>query len=346
MNPSKFYGSKIEEDPQEFINEVYKILATVGVTLVEKAELATYQLKRVAQILFNKRKEERPEEMGPIEWERFKNAFLDRFFCLEMREAQGLEFIYLRQGNMSVREYALRSGGRGRSRFRQKFSGQGSSSAPSSPNNYRVSNPKPQGDGNRPSMPTCAKCGRNHEGKCLAGSNSCFGCGKTDQKIRNCPSVAKNEGDTRRRGQPYPSSGPSCSGASAPKKNCFYAVQTRGDQENSPDEVTCMLKFFLIDVYALLDLGATLCFVTPYIAMRMALVELKELKEQLKDLLDRGFIRPSISPWDAPILYCSKSSKLEVSDPIAATSKFKQLPQSPSSVQDIITTTPQRQTMV
>nr|GFD49505.1 putative reverse transcriptase domain-containing protein [Tanacetum cinerariifolium] len=30
---------------------------------------------------------------------------------------------------------------------------------------------------------------------------------------------------------------------------------------------------------------------------RMALVELKELKDQLQELLERGFIRPSVSPW-------------------------------------------------
>jgi len=29
----------------------------------------------------------------------------------------------------------------------------------------------------------------------------------------------------------------------------------------------------------------------------MAPTELKELKEQLKDLLDKGFIKPNISPW-------------------------------------------------
>ena len=35
----------------------------------------------------------------------------------------------------------------------------------------------------------------------------------------------------------------------------------------------------------------------------MALAELKELKAQLKDLLDKGFIRPNISPCDAPLLF-------------------------------------------
>ena len=39
---------------------------------------------------------------------------------------------------------------------------------------------------------------------------------------------------------------------------------------------------------------------------RMALLELKELKVQLQDLLDKGFIRPSTSPWDAPVLFVKK----------------------------------------
>jgi len=53
MNLPAFYGFKVEEDPQEFIDEIYKILTIIGVTLVEKAELAAYQLKGVAQIWFN-----------------------------------------------------------------------------------------------------------------------------------------------------------------------------------------------------------------------------------------------------------------------------------------------------
>ena len=39
---------------------------------------------------------------------------------------------------------------------------------------------------------------------------------------------------------------------------------------------------------------------------RMAPAELKELKEKLKNLLDKGFIRPSISPWGAPVLFVKK----------------------------------------
>ena len=39
---------------------------------------------------------------------------------------------------------------------------------------------------------------------------------------------------------------------------------------------------------------------------RMAPAELKELKEQLKELLDKGFIRPSSSPWGALVLFVKK----------------------------------------
>nr|GEV02126.1 putative reverse transcriptase domain-containing protein [Tanacetum cinerariifolium] len=42
---------------------------------------------------------------------------------------------------------------------------------------------------------------------------------------------------------------------------------------------------------------------TPY---RLAPLEMHELSDQLQDLADRGFIRPSTSPWGAPVLFVKK----------------------------------------
>jgi hypothetical protein len=42
---------------------------------------------------------------------------------------------------------------------------------------------------------------------------------------------------------------------------------------------------------------------TPY---RMSTLELQELKMQLKELLDLGLIRPSVSPWGAPVIFIQK----------------------------------------
>ena len=56
---------------------------------------------------------------------------------------------------------------------------------------------------------------------------------------------------------------------------------------------------FSIDVVV----GATLASITPY---RMAPLELKELKLKLQELLEKGFIRLSVSPWGAPVLFVIK----------------------------------------
>ena len=36
---------------------------------------------------------------------------------------------------------------------------------------------------------------------------------------------------------------------------------------------------------------------------RVAPTEIKELKTQLQELLDKGFVRHSVSPWGAPVLF-------------------------------------------
>ena len=38
----------------------------------------------------------------------------------------------------------------------------------------------------------------------------------------------------------------------------------------------------------------------------MSIDELEELKKQLKELSDKGYIRPSASPWGSPILFVKK----------------------------------------
>jgi hypothetical protein len=38
----------------------------------------------------------------------------------------------------------------------------------------------------------------------------------------------------------------------------------------------------------------------------MATPELAELKEHIKELLERGFIRPISSPWGAPVIFVLK----------------------------------------
>ncbi|KAM1261906.1 hypothetical protein ACFX2G_027713 [Malus domestica] len=56
---------------------------------------------------------------------------------------------------------------------------------------------------------------------------------------------------------------------------------------------------FVIDLLP----GTNPISLTPY---RMAFAELRELKVQLQELVDKGFIQPSTSPWGAPVLFVRK----------------------------------------
>ena len=108
MNPLMFFGSKVNEDPHDFLDEVYNILYAIRVSLNEKAELSAYQLKDVAQILYIQRKENKAFKAGPISSYVFRREFLDRFFSRDKIEAKVEDFINIRQEGMSVQEYSLK----------------------------------------------------------------------------------------------------------------------------------------------------------------------------------------------------------------------------------------------
>ncbi|KAA0048255.1 retrotransposon protein, putative, Ty3-gypsy subclass [Cucumis melo var. makuwa] len=66
-----------------------------------------------------------------------------------------------------------------------------------------------------------------------------------------------------------------------------------------PEELPRLPPHIEIDFAIELEPGTVPISKAPY---RMAPAELKELKVQLQELLDKGFIRPSVSPWSAPVL--------------------------------------------
>nr|GFC87881.1 putative reverse transcriptase domain, aspartic peptidase domain protein [Tanacetum cinerariifolium] len=70
-----------------------------------------------------------------------------------------------------------------------------------------------------------------------------------------------------------------------------------------PDELPGIPPVHEVEFNIELIPGAKPISKAPY---RMAPIELKELKDQLQELLERGFIRPSVSPWGAPVLFVKK----------------------------------------
>ena len=94
-------------------------------------------------------------------------------------------------------------------------------------------------------------------------------------------------------------------------------MRAREDQ-NAPEVIAGIFSLYDIKMHALIDPGSTHSYVfmehvivpgitpmsrAPY---RMAPAELNELKVQLQELIDKGFVRPSVSPWGAPVLFVKK----------------------------------------
>ncbi|KZV52562.1 hypothetical protein F511_26789 [Dorcoceras hygrometricum] len=96
----------------------------------------------------------------------------------------------------------------------------------------------------------------------------------------------------------------------------IYAIDTKKSSPNLvdipvvcefadvfPEEIPGLPPYQEVDFSIELIPGTQPISKAPY---RMAPIELKELKDQLEDFLTKGYIRPSVSPWGAPVLFVRK----------------------------------------
>ncbi|XP_060170070.1 uncharacterized protein LOC132600738 [Lycium barbarum] len=107
LKPPEFYGSKPEEDPQNFIDEMLRTLRIIHASDTESVELASYRLRDVAVQWYNNWISSRGANAPPPVWQEFTEAFLRHYLPPEVRRARADMILNLKQGNMSVREYSL-----------------------------------------------------------------------------------------------------------------------------------------------------------------------------------------------------------------------------------------------
>ncbi|GJZ87048.1 putative reverse transcriptase domain-containing protein [Tanacetum coccineum] len=120
--------------------------------------------------------------------------------------------------------------------------------------------------------------------------NGCFECGAQGHFKRNCPKLNNND------------RGNQAGNNRAPRRNprLFVHIYYKGDCKLSE-------KKRLEDVPIVKDFPEVFPEDLPARApLSIAPSEMKELSEQLKELSDKGFIRPSSSPWGAPVLFVKK----------------------------------------
>jgi hypothetical protein len=75
-----------------------------------------------------------------------------------------------------------------------------------------------------------------------------------------------------------------------------------------PEELPGMPPNRDIEFVIELKPGTAPIYKTPF---RMTTIELAELKEHIRELLEKGFIHPSSSPWRAPMIFVSKKDGTE-----------------------------------
>ncbi|GJR27537.1 putative reverse transcriptase domain-containing protein [Tanacetum coccineum] len=91
--------------------------------------------------------------------------------------------------------------------------------------------------------------------------------------------------------------------AEIPEKRIEDVPVVRDFPEVFPEDLPGLPPTRQVEFHIQLIPGAAPVARAPY---RLAPAEMKELAEQLKELSDKGFIRPSSSPWGAPILFVKK----------------------------------------
>nr|GEX21678.1 putative reverse transcriptase domain-containing protein [Tanacetum cinerariifolium] len=90
------------------------------------------------------------------------------------------------------------------------------------------------------------------------------------------------------------------------KKEVHIPVKNEVLVVKSNEGVSGLKVISCIKARKYVEKGATPVVRAPY---RLAPSEMKELSDQLKELSEKGFIRPSLSPWGAPVLFVKKKDR-------------------------------------
>nr|GEY46661.1 reverse transcriptase domain-containing protein [Tanacetum cinerariifolium] len=174
--------------------------------------------------------------------------------------------------------------------------------------------------------PMCPKCNFHHDGPCRP---KCTSCKRTGHIARYCRSRAantnnnnNNNNNNNQRATVAYQGVPTCFECGAQGISCLFGEYyykddqrqvggeatenvpiVRESSEVFPEDLPGLPPTRQVEFQINLIPGAAHIARAPY---RLASSKMKKLSDQLQELSEKGFIRPSSSPWGAPILFVKK----------------------------------------
>ncbi|KAK2359561.1 hypothetical protein QL285_084922 [Trifolium repens] len=109
-NPPTFKGMHDPEGAQDWMQEIERIFRAMVCTDEQKVRLETHMLVGEAGDWWDNARQRLEVAGTVITWAVFKGEFLGKYFPEEVRARKEVEFLELKQGNMTVAEYAAKFG--------------------------------------------------------------------------------------------------------------------------------------------------------------------------------------------------------------------------------------------
>ncbi|MCI36660.1 hypothetical protein A2U01_0057883, partial [Trifolium medium] len=106
--PTLFTGGYNPEGAIKWIEELEIIFEAMGCTEENKTTLGVYVLREEANVWWKNVKLRIGAEGVAIVWEIFKREFLRKYFPADIKNKKVIEFMELKQGNLSVAEYSVK----------------------------------------------------------------------------------------------------------------------------------------------------------------------------------------------------------------------------------------------
>ncbi|KAH0669343.1 hypothetical protein KY285_023504 [Solanum tuberosum] len=244
----------------------------------DTSRIPAYQMKNIARTWFDQWKGGRADDAPSASWACFEKAFLGHFCPRELKEAKVREFLTLKKESIRVHEYGLeftqlsRYAAKMVADMRSRMSLFVAGLSRLSSNEGRAAMLIRYMDISR-LMVYVQKVeeeklrDREEFKNKRAKIGNEFGQQKMWRKgvvsLLHAPNVVETTQSYTQRDYFWFIGGGT---------NLLYAINSRQEQEDSLDVVTGMIQVFDLTVYALLDPGASLSFVTPYVAMNFDVI--------------------------------------------------------------------------